>query len=108
MKGFKIGHLNNASLPKHIEELKILLKEIPFDIICINETRLNNSIDNNVVKIPGYGILRCDRNRHGGGVAIYIRDNFVSVNQNDLMPVSLEAICVEIKKPRMKPFLVSL
>ena len=83
------------------------MKEMLFDIICINETRLNNSIDNNVVKIPGYDILRRDRNRHGGGVAIYIRDSFLYVNRNDLMPASLEAICVEIKKPRMKPFLVS-
>ena len=65
LKGFKIGHLNIASLPKHIEELRMLMKEMPFDIICINETRLNNSIDNNVVKIPGYDILRRDRNRHG-------------------------------------------
>ena len=107
LKGFKIGHLNIASLPKRIEELKILLKEIPFDILCINETRLNNLIDTNTVSIPGYDILRRDRNRYGGGVAIYIRDNLVYVNRNDLMPENLEAICIEIKKPRIKPFLLS-
>ena len=45
LKGFKVGHLNIASLPKHIEELKIFLNEISFDILCINETRLNNSIE---------------------------------------------------------------
>jgi exonuclease III len=107
LKGFKIGHLNIASLPKHIEELKILLKEMPFDILCINETRLNDLIDTNTVSIPGYGILRRDRNRYGGGVAIYIRDNLVYVNRNDLIPENLEAICIEIKNPRTKPFLLS-
>ncbi len=34
---FKVGHLNIAGLPKHIEELQIFLNEISFDI-CINET----------------------------------------------------------------------
>ena len=107
LKGFKIGNLNIASLPKHIEELRILLKEIPFDILCINETRLNNLIENNTVSIPGYDITRHVRNRNGGGVAIYVRDNLPYINRNDLMPENLEAICIEIKKPRTKPFLVS-
>ena len=70
LKGFKIGPLNTASLPKHIEELKIFLKEIPFDILYINKTRLDSSIDMNTVGIPGYDILRCNRDQNGGGVAI--------------------------------------
>jgi hypothetical protein len=48
-----------------------------------------------------------DRNRYGGGVAIYIRDNLVYANRNDLMLENLEAICIEIKKSRIKPFLLS-
>ena len=39
-KGFKVGHLNIASIvsvPEHIQELKIFLNEIIFDIFCINE-----------------------------------------------------------------------
>ena len=40
-------------------------------------------------------------------IAIYIRDNLVYVNRNDLMPENLEAICIEIKKSRIKPFFVS-
>ena len=78
LKGFKVGHLNIASLPKHIEELKIFLNEISFDILCINETRLNNSIENRLVEIPGYDIVRRDRNRCGGGVAIYMYVTIVS------------------------------
>ena len=68
--------------------------EITFDILCINKTRLNNLIDNRLVEIPGYDIVRRERNRHGGGVAIYIRtcDNLVYVNRNDIIPDILEAI----------------
>ena len=39
-----------------------------------NETRLDGTIDNNEVNITGYDLIRKDRNRNGGGVAIYIRN----------------------------------
>ena len=41
--GLKTAHLNIRSLPKHLDELKILLLDHPFDIICLNETWLNSS-----------------------------------------------------------------
>ena len=44
LKGFKIGQLNITSLVKHIEELRIFIYEQPFDILCINETRLDIEI----------------------------------------------------------------
>ena len=56
-KGFKIiGQLNITSLVKHIEELRIFIYEQPFDILCINETRLDNSISSTEVEISGYEI----------------------------------------------------
>ncbi len=60
-------------MPKHLDELKLFMKEILFDILCINETRLDNTINDNIIKIPDYDIIRRDRDRNGGGVAIYIR-----------------------------------
>ena len=44
--------VNVASLPEHIEDLKILLKEIPSDIFYIHGTRLYTSIDINAVSTP--------------------------------------------------------
>ena len=32
------------------------MNEISFDIICINETRLDNTITDNITKLPGYDI----------------------------------------------------
>ena len=83
-----------------------MLNEVTFDILCINKTRLINLIDNRLVEIPGYDIVRRVRNRHGGGVAIYIRNNLVYINRNDKMPDILEAICIKVKKPRMRSLLV--
>jgi hypothetical protein len=47
-----------------------------------------------------------DRNRMGGGVAIYFRDNINIKNRNELVPDCLEALCVEVRKPKSKPILI--
>ena len=68
-RGFKMASLNITSLTKHIDELRILLANYPLDVISINETRLEQGILNSEIYIPGYEIVRRDRNRNGGGVA---------------------------------------
>jgi exonuclease III len=107
-KCFKIGQLNITSLVKHVEELRIFIHEQPIDILCINECRLDNSISNVEVEICGYEIVRRDRNRNGGGVAIYSRNNIPYVERSELIPENVEALCLEIRKPKSKPVLVSI
>ena len=73
MRGFKLFFLNIASLPKHIDELRVLLSDNPLDQLSINETRLDDSVNDDEVYIPGYDIIRCDREHNGridGGVCI--------------------------------------
>jgi hypothetical protein len=41
--------------------------------ISVNETKLSDDINDGFVKIDGYEIFRADRNRAGGGVALYIK-----------------------------------
>jgi hypothetical protein len=56
-------------------EVGIYLEEQYFDIISLNETMLDSSISDHEIKINGYDIVRKDRNRHGGEVAIYLRNS---------------------------------
>ena len=65
------------------------------------------SISDTEVYIPGYIIIRKDRSRSGGGVALYIRENLSYTNRIDLVPDALEMICVEINLPHSRSFLVS-
>ena len=58
------------------------MQDKPFDILTLNEMRLDNSISDSEVKISAYDIIRCDRN--GGGVAMYFRSNVSFINRNDL------------------------
>jgi hypothetical protein len=73
MRGFKLASLNVTSLTKHIDELRVLLVDHPIDVLAINETRLDSTINDNEVHISGYEIVRRDRSvngRFGGGVVI--------------------------------------
>ena len=74
----------------------------------MNETKLDKTIPDIQVDIEGYDILRRDRNRNGGGVALYIRQSLNYVNRQDLSShEDLEILTVEIKKPKSRPFLLT-
>ena len=99
--------LNITSLPKHIDEICVLLATKNFDILALNETRLDHSIPDDLVNIPYYDIIRNDRNRNGGGVCIYVRNTISYRNLSHTIPDNLEAVVVEIHKPNSRPFIVS-
>ncbi len=45
--------------------------------VCITESWLDEEISDNELSINDYCLLRLDRSRHGGGVALYVRDTFL-------------------------------
>jgi hypothetical protein len=57
LKGFKIGQINIASLVKHYHELLVYMQSKCFDILTVNETRLDKSVCDYEVEIPGYDII---------------------------------------------------
>ncbi len=73
----------------------------------LNETRLDPSIPDGLVKIHGYDIVRNDRSRRGGGVCIYLRSTINYKIRSDLVPDGIEAICLEISKPNSRNFIVA-
>ena len=113
MRGFKLASLNVTSIIKHIDELRVLLVDHSIDVLAINETRLdstNSTINDNEVHISGYEIVRRDRSvngRFGGGVCFYVRCNINFLPRFDMSIDQLENLCIEIRKPRSKPFLVT-
>ena len=106
LKGFKIASLNVNSLLKHIDEIRHVLLSAPFDLFAINESKIDELIPDNEISIPGYNLIRKDRNRAGGGVVLYIRENIPFSNREYLVPSSLEMVCAGINRPHSKSFLV--
>ena len=72
-KGFRYGSLNINELLTHIDELRLLLSDYQFDVLAINETKIDGSVSDGLIQIDGYVVERMDRNLNGGGgVAMYI------------------------------------
>ena len=79
------------------------------DILLINETKLDSTIHDSDVYIPGFEIVGKDRRvngRKGGGVCIYLRTNLDYRIRDDLNNDDLECLIVEISKPRSSAFVV--
>lgn len=107
-RGFKLASLNINKLITHIDQLRILLAHNEIDILSINETKLNETISDNEVNISGYDIIRRDRiTNGGGGVCFYVKSSINFTIRNDLNMDTLENLCLEIQKPRSKPFVVA-
>ena len=94
-RGLHFIHLNIKSLLPKIEELRIIAKSTNTVIIGISESKLDESVLEPEIEIDDYKILRCDRNRHGGGVACYIR-NDLSYNIISIFPSEIESVFFEI------------
>ena len=60
-RGFKMAMLNIASLPKHFDEISLMLHDKKIDILALNETHLDPSISDELVSVDGYDLIRADR-----------------------------------------------
>ena len=89
--------LNIFSVLPHLDELRILVDNDKPHIICINETKFHDSTDDSLIHINDYVIIRKDRNKHGGGVAIYIHQNIQFELKNELMCDELESVSVQVR-----------
>ena len=106
-RGFKRIALNIVHLTCHIDELRVLMYPQLPDLLVLNESKLDSTIDDEDVKIKGYEIIRHDRTRHGGGICIYLKSCFSysdSAYKCFLHP-SFEIICFEIRS-NSKPFVI--
>lgn len=108
IEGLTIGHLNVRSLLPKIEQIRHLLDNTKFDIFCINESWLDSSISYHEIEVTGYKMFNKPRNRHGGGVAIYIRNDLKYKRRIDLELANIECIWLEVVLHKTKLLLCSL
>ena len=104
-RGLHLLHLNINSLLLKIDELRHIARLTNAAVIGISESKLDDSVSTSEIQIDEYDLLRCDRNRHGGGVACYIR-NDLSYNVKSHFPKDIENIFFELLLPNTKPIVV--
>ena len=101
----KIVHINLRSITADgdttggttkFSEFESFVSSYEFDIIGITETWLDTDIDNDKLYLNNYlPPIRRDRTRHGGGVCVYINENFPAKRVPALEPINIESICIE-------------
>ena len=67
-------HINIDSLLPKIDELQHLAKTADASVVCITETKFDNSISSSEAEIEDYDLLRLDLSRRGGAVACYVKN----------------------------------
>lgn len=100
--GVRLCHVNARSLlkPGRLDEFYLELYCLHhFDLIGVSESHLSETIPDNDIYIPNYTTFRRDRNRHGGGVALYVHERLSSSRRPDLESRHIEMLWVELKLP---------
>ena len=107
-----ILHLNIRSLHRNLDSLTTLLKNVDlrFSFIGITETWLRDSSLH--TDISGYNFVHNPRkDRTGGGVGLYLADNFDFKCRPDLVfscTECAESLFVEINRPKEKNIIVGV
>lgn len=73
MKQLKVANFNARSLFTGFDELQQHILHEKYDFVAITETWLLANISSDIVSIPGYKLIRNDRDGRGGGVCFYVQ-----------------------------------
>ena len=93
---FRLAHLNINSLRYKFDEIKPIMTDNLVDFLIISETKLDNSFRDSLFKADGFKLQRRDRDAHGGGLAVWIREDIASRRRSDLESGQLESIVYEV------------
>ena len=90
--------------PPKLCELKSFIRDNNFDLVALSETWLSTEISDDVLKTSGYPfVMRKDRNRHGGGIALLISESMAVTRLNNIEPDNEEIMCFDVTLPGTRP-----
>ncbi len=97
-KNFTILYYNARSLIPKLDELRTIVEFQKPSAICIVETWLSTEITDQEITLPGYQVIRLDRNRHGGEIVIYVQ-NAITTGVLLSGPNGLELLALSVCSP---------
>ena len=89
-----------------ISEVRQFLSRTKATVFAASETWLDSSVGDGEIQISGFNVIRRDRNRNGGGVALYVKDSVAFNPRPDLAVDGLEASWIELLLPKTRGILV--
>ena len=104
-RNIKIGHLNVNSVRNKFLAIKELIQD-KVDICFLSETKIDESFPNQQFHINGYKLFRRDRNKYGGGLLLYVKENIpCKLLQN---PTDMELLILEFSIKNIKWLCIGL
>ena len=98
-----IGNLNINSIPEKFDQLKVLISKNIDILLVITETKLDSTFPVTQFLIEGYKSYRLDRNKHGGGILVYVREDIPSKElSKHTQPSDIEGIFLEINQRKTR------
>ena len=100
VKGFKVVHMNVRSLPKKVDQLRILLEGSQLDVLTLSETWLNESVNQTTLQFSDFVAYRQDREvgagvkSRGGGLLTLINSKHAADCEN---LVDISKVCQDIE-----------
>lgn len=92
---FSFLHLNINSLIPNLFDINCILNTKIFDLLFLNETKLDVTYPDSFFKHDHYKILRRDRNKQGGGVVIFVK-NSIKIKKFNTNIGKIECIHLQI------------
>ena len=87
LNSLSIYYANCRSILPKLDALRVEVSSTNPSVIALTETWLDTSIPNSELCIPGYSIVRRDRDRRGGGILLFVNDQ-LSITSVTVHPVS--------------------
>ena len=106
-KGLHFMHLNIYGRLNKIDKLRYFARSANAAVTGITETKLDNTVYDSEVTVDSYNIVWNDRNRNGGRVASYIRNN-ICFNRETSISDNIENIFIVLLFPKTKPISVGI
>ena len=98
-----IATLNVNSITNKFDQLKLIIGK-NVDVLVLTETKIDDSFPTSQFLIDGFSTpYRMDRNRYGGGILIYVREDIPSkeLKRHDF-PSDIEGIFIELNLKKVK------
>ena len=93
---FRIACLNIRSLYPKVAQVHHIIQHYKLDVLGLNETWLCNDVYDHELLLPGYDIIRKDRNRRGGGVCLFVNKNVRYSVIEDVTNDTVESLWIRI------------
>ena len=94
---FSIACLNVRGFLSKYDEIKTLLNASNLDVLGLCETFLDENVDKYEYMIDGYNAVAKHRNKHGGGVLVFVKQNIKYESIDIKSSTDIESVWINIK-----------